>query len=108
MKWKVGISKIHGNGVFAAQDLGVGEDIGVSIPMVLDTNHSRTFLRNTFGLLINDSGTANSIIEKIGDDWHFIAKLFIPEGEEITVNYSECERKIDYESKITRKRVSVV
>ncbi len=108
MKWKVAKSKIHGNGVFAAINIKKGEDVGVAMPMVKDTERERKFQRNTFGLLINDSTKPNVKCVKVGNDWHFISLRPIAENEEIVVNYQDYIEKIDLESFIAGKRVSVV
>lgn len=108
MKWKVGKSKVHGNGVFAAQDLNRGEDVGVSIPMIKDTETERIFQRNTFGLLINDSSTPNVRCMKIEGDWHFVAITPIQEGDELLVDYNDYGDKVELESFIAGKRVAVV
>jgi hypothetical protein len=108
MKWKVAKSKIHGNGIFAAADIGKNEDIGVSIPMLEDTQNERKFQRNTFGLLINDSLKPNVKCVKQGNNWHFVSLRPIAEDEEIVVNYQDYIDKIDLESFIAGKRVSVI
>lgn len=108
MKWKVGKSKIHGNGVFATQDIALGTDIGVSIPMIRDTPRLRMFHRNTFGLLVNDSKTPNAKTVKRGNDWHFVAIKPIQENEEILVDYQEYLEQVELESFISGKQVSVV
>lgn len=108
MKWKVDKSKIHGNGVFATQNITPGMDLGVSIPMIRDTPDLRMFHRNTFGLLVNDSKTPNAKTVKRGDDWHFTAIKPIQEGEEILVDYQDYIEQVEIESLVTGKRVSVV
>lgn len=107
MKWKVQKSDIHGNGVFAATPLKSGEDIGVSIPLVSDTKSVKTYQRNVFGLLINDSKDPNCTCKKIGGDWHFVAIRSIEENEEILVDYKDYEKKIDMDSFISNKKVIV-
>lgn len=107
MKWKVQKSNVHGNGVFAAQNIKEGEDIGVSIPLVLDTESIKTYQRNTFGLLINDSKNPNCICKKINGDWHFVAIRPIMKDEEILVEYTDYEHKIDFDSFISNKKVIV-
>lgn len=108
MKWKVGKSEIHGNGIFATQNITPGTDIGVSIPMIRDTPHLRMFYRNTFGLLVNDSKIPNARTVKRGDDWHFTAIKSIKENEEILVDYQEYLEQVELESFVTGKQVSVV
>ena len=101
-------SNIHGNGIFARVDLKSKEDIGVSIPLILDTPTQVIFERNTFGLLINHSDQPNAECKKIGDNWHFVTLKPISSNEEIMVDYKNYEQKIDSESLITRKKVSVL
>lgn len=108
MKWKVGKSKIHGNGVFAAKDVEKNEDLGLAIPMVKDTSQHRMFQRNTFGLLINDSDSPNVKVVKKDDGWHFVSVRPIKEDEEIVVQYQDYLDKVDLESFIAGKRVSVI
>ena len=108
MKWKVGKSKIHGNGIFASEDISVGTDVGVSIPMIQDTPVVRTFHRNTFGLLVNDSKDPNAQTVKIGNDWHFVAIKSIAEDEEIVVDYNQYMEQVELESFVTGKQVSVI
>lgn len=108
MKWKVGRSKIHGNGVFANQNIKKGESIGIGIPLLGETPKTITFERNTFGLLINESKTPNAETIKIGKDWHFVAIKDIIVNEEIFVDYSDYEQKIDKVHLITKKAVSVI
>jgi len=108
MKWKVQKSSIHGNGVFASTNLKKGEDIGVSLPLVNDDNFVKVYQRNTFGLLINDSKTPNAVCQKINGDWHFVALQAIKKDEEICVDYSDYEAKIDMDSFISNKKVIVI
>ena len=108
MKWKVGKSDIHGNGIFAADDIDVNEDIGISIPLISETSNSLLYQRNTFGLLINDSKTPNAKTVKIGKDWHFEAIKHIDKDEEILVDYRNYEINIDIDSLTTGKKVSVI
>ena len=108
LKWEVQLSDIHGNGVFASTDIQIGESCGLAIPMIQDSEQSRTFQRNTFGLLINDSTSPNVSTTKVGDDWHFVASRFISKGQEILVSYADYELKIDQETIATQKKVSVI
>lgn len=108
MKWKVLKSEIHGNGVFAAVSINEGDDIGVSIPVISDEKQVKTYQRNTFGLLINDSNNPNCTCKKINGDWHFVAIRSIQKDEEILVNYKDYEMKIDMDSFILHKRVIVI
>jgi hypothetical protein len=108
MKWKVGKSKIHGNGIFATQDLQPNEDLGAAIPMIKDSSDHRLFQRNTLGLLINDSKDPNVKCSKVGTDWHFITTKSIPKDDEIVIQYQEYMDKLDLESFMSQKRISVV
>jgi hypothetical protein len=108
MKWKVGKSKIHGNGVFASEDVQVQEDLGVSIPLIEEQPESLLYHRNTFGLLVNESEDPNAKVVKLGKDWHFVSIKPIRKDEEILVDYKDYEDKIDLESFTTGKRVSVI
>jgi hypothetical protein len=108
MKWKVSRSKIHGNGVFASEDVKVHEDLGVSIPLIEEQPRSLLYHRNTFGLLVNDSKTPNAKVVKLGKDWHFVSTKPIKKDEEILVDYEDYESKIDLESFTTGKRISVI
>lgn len=108
MKWRVQTSPIHGNGVFANKDISENEDVGVSIPLIREDSISKIFERNTFGLLINDSNNPNVKCVKIGNDWHFVATKTIPKDEEILIKYNEYQKEIDYEIRVTGKRVLVI
>jgi hypothetical protein len=108
MKWKVSKSKIHGNGVFASEDIKANIDIGISIPLIEETSDYLLYYRNTFGLLVNDSKDPNAKVSKLGKDWHFVSIKQIKKNEEILVDYKDYENKIDLESIITKKRVSVI
>lgn len=108
MKWKVSKSKVHGNGVFASEDVKEHTDLGICIPLVNELLGHIMFQRNTFGLLVNESKTPNAKIAKVGKDWHFISTKPIKKDEEILVDYKDYEDKIDLESAITGKKVSVI
>lgn len=108
MKWKVSQSKIHGNGVFASEDVKEHEDMGVCIPLVEEGPDYIMYQRNTFGLLVNESKDPNARIVKVGDDWHFVSTKPIKKDDEIVVDYKDYESKIDLESILARKRVSVI
>jgi hypothetical protein len=108
MKWYIGKSKIHGNGTFCAKDVPKNTDLGLSIPINSETSISKIFFRNTFGLLVNDSKIPNAKTVRMDDGWHFVSTKPIKKDEEILVDYDEYIDKVDLESFISGKRVSVV
>lgn len=108
LRWKVGKSKIHGNGVFAAEDMPESFDIGVGIVFQRDDKGTVHFHRNTFGLLINESREDPNVKPvKMGADFHFVSLRPIAKDEELVTDYQEYLKKVEMESFITGKRVSV-
>lgn len=108
MKWCIKKSKIHGNGTFCVEDVPEKTDMGLSIPLTSETEDGKVFFRNTFGLLINDSKTPNVKTHKMNDGWHFVSIRPIKKDEEIIVDYDEYSDKVDLESFISGKKVSVI
>ena len=108
MKWCIKKSSIHGNGTFCTEDVSKQTDLGLSIPISFENETSKTFYRNTFGLLINDSKTPNVKTVKMNDGWHFVSIKPIKKDEEILVDYDEYADKVDLESFISGKKVAVI
>ena len=108
MKWKVLKSDIHGNGVFASENVAPNTDLGVAISLVRETSAQKLFHRNTFGLLVNESKKPNAKVVKSGNDWHFVSIKDINKDEEILLDYQDYLDKVELESIISGKQISVI
>jgi hypothetical protein len=73
-------SSIHGNGIFAAENMPRGTEVGV---VSRDKN-----VTDDFGRWVNHSECMNNgFIEDVGDNTYFVTSRRVYEGEELTVNY---------------------
>lgn len=100
-------SEIHGQGAFAIQDFGLGDEIGLALKLKIDDEATRVYDRTLLGRKVNHSGTCNSEVQKIGDNFYLIAKFYIPTGEEITADYGRFTEKLVRESAETGKEFVV-
>jgi hypothetical protein len=88
-KFKIGPSKIHGNGVICTRTIQKGERIGIAFTRNLETQE--IFITPDFGVFLNHKVKSNIrfIMVKQGDIevYYSVAIQTISVGEEITVNY---------------------
>jgi len=106
--WKIKKSPIHGNGVFARENIQIGTDLGVGLVLLLDNIKVRIFQRRILGLLVNHSTTPNLVFIRKQDEWSLRTIKQIQSDEELTVNYEDFKHKINKESKRLKKRVEVI
>jgi len=79
-------SEINGLGLFATEELPVGENLGVS--HVYDERFTNQFIRTPLGGFINHSDTPN-LKAYIDADFRYIKTLrHIKAGEELTLEYN--------------------
>ena len=79
-------SKIDGLGLFATEELPVGENLGIS--HVYDERFTNQFIRTPLGGFINHSDTPN-LKAYIDADFRYIKTLrHIKAGEELTLEYN--------------------
>lgn len=79
-------STIDGLGLFATEDLPVGENLGIS--HVYDERFTNQFIRTPLGGFINHSDTPN-LKAYINADFRYIKTLrHIKAGEELTLEYN--------------------
>jgi len=79
-------SEIEGLGLFAKEDLTVGEDLGIS--HVYDERFKNQFIRTPLGGFINHSDTPN-LKAYTNADFRYIKTLrHIKAGEELTLRYN--------------------
>jgi hypothetical protein len=79
-------SSIDGLGLFAVEDIPVGENLGIS--HVYDERFKNKFIRTPLGGFINHSDTPN-LKAYIDADFRYIKTLrHIKAGEELTLEYS--------------------
>ena len=79
-------STINGLGLFAAEELPVGENLGIS--HVYDERFTNQFIRTPLGGFINHSDTPN-LKAYIDADFRYIKTLrHIKVGEELTLEYN--------------------
>ena len=89
-KFKIGKSKIEGNGVFATKDLRNNEFIGNVVVDLQKTSLGNIYtITDDLGMWINhQSGTkSNAKLEREGNKYVLRALRKISKGEEITVDY---------------------
>jgi hypothetical protein len=108
VKWQVSRSSTHGNGIFAKENIFIGESVGDGITRVNENEVVINFERNVLGLMINHSEKPNVQCVMIDDDIHLVAIENIPEGEEIYVSYAQYEKFVDNYALETKKTVNVL
>jgi SET domain-containing protein len=79
-------SRIEGLGLFATEDIPVGEAIGVT--HVEDERFKDGYIRTATGAFINHSDTPNVSLVNNGDMKYGKALRHIKKGEEITTRYT--------------------
>lgn len=85
----LGESEIEGHGVFAAESIEQGADLG---PTHIKMPLYKGFVRTPLGGFLNHSEDANCMLENVYEwDDYLVFHLFpvrdIEEGEELTLNY---------------------
>ena len=94
-------SKIHGQGVFATQNIEAGCELGVTHVELSDTPYCEKLFRTPLGGFLNHSSTPNCFIHEahsyVNDSnniehWDFVESTLhtikpIKKGEELTVYY---------------------
>ena len=79
-------STIDGLGLFALEDISVGDNLGIS--HVYDERFTNQFIRTPLGGFINHSDTPN-LKAYINADFRYLKTLrHIKEGEELTLEYN--------------------
>ena len=88
-KFKIGPSKIHGNGVICMRTIQKGEIIGLGFTRDLKTD--KLFITPDFGVFINHKLKSNIMFIMIQNGdlemYYAVAIQTMNPGEEITVNY---------------------
>jgi SET domain-containing protein len=94
--YRVGVSNIAGKGTFATSFLKAGTDIGVAFRKKSSTgNADKDYSRTELGAMTNHSSEPNMNVVRKGDSYHFVTKVDIVKGTELTVNYNQ----FDFEGK---------
>lgn len=81
----IGVSKIHGLGIIATNDIGEGVDLGIS--HVKNDGYKDGLIRTPLGGFINHSDNPNCKYWVEGDSLRLITQGPIKKGEEVTVSY---------------------
>lgn len=90
MIFKIGPSKVHGNGVIAVRDIAKGETIGTAIiykafrPEVTD-----------MGKYVNHSYQPNSRLQFVAGRYDLVATEYIKADEEIIADYNDTPRFLE-------------
>ncbi len=80
---EIKVSKIHGSGLFAKEDIDDNTKIGLGWIVV-----GAELIRTPLGGFINHSENPNTIKEKVGDKYYLYTIRDIKKGEEITLKYT--------------------
>ena len=92
MLYSIKNSNISGHGTFANNHIHAGTDIGPAFTIVGHTGIADKDIKRTpLGAYTNHSGTPNSRVMKIDNDYHIVSVSDIRSGEEITINYNNFE-----------------
>ena len=78
-------SVIHGNGLFIKEDLKEGDVVGVCHAAY----NNNWYVIHPYGTMYNHSSEPNCIVKTEGDINLLIAKRYIYEDEELTVDYTK-------------------
>lgn len=85
-KYRIGPSRIHGQGLMAERSIVVGELIDVGIDYHLGII---PYITPHFGSWINHCQHANTKLTYLEGKYYIVATHLIKKGEEITVNYNQ-------------------
>ena len=85
--YKIGPSKIHGNGIFAKKNFEPGEYINICVSKIRDKYPQ--FDITNFGSHLNHSHIPNAELKVERPYYKTYAREKIKSGEEVTVDYSE-------------------
>lgn len=85
----IGISSIHGRGIFATSDIEEGHIFDISHVEDNSGNFHCNLIRTALGAFLNHSEENNAKIVKRGKYHVLIATEDIKDGTEITVNYND-------------------
>jgi len=85
--YKIGPSKIHGNGIIAKKNFKPGEYINICVSKI--RNKYPQFDITKFGSHLNHSHTPNAEIKREPPYYNTYARNEIQPDEEVTVDYSE-------------------
>ena len=80
---QIKLSKIHGEGLFAKEDIDDNTKIGLGWLVV-----GAELIRTPLGGFINHSDNPNTIKEKVDDKYYLYSIRDIKKGEEITLKYT--------------------
>ena len=80
---EIKVSKIHGSGLFAKEDIDDNTKIGLGWLVV-----GAELIRTPLGGFINHSDNPNTIQEKVDDKYYLYSIRDIKKGEEITLKYT--------------------
>ena len=102
---RIGDSVVHGQGLFAKEDIPQGTDLGLSHVFVMHDWDGKVWgtkywQRTPLGGFVNHSETPNVIAEVEGPRTHFFTKETIKAGEELLLRYEqEAIDKLEAEDK---------
>ena len=102
---RVGDSDVHGQGLFAKEDIPQGTDLGLSHVFVMHDWDGKVWgtkywQRTPLGGFVNHSETPNVIADVEGTRTHFFTKETIKAGEELLLRYEqEAIDKLEAEDK---------
>ena len=80
---EIKVSKFHGSGLFAKEDIDDNTKIGLGWLVV-----GAELIRTPLGGFINHSDNPNTIKEKVDDKYYLYSIRDIKKGEEITLKYT--------------------
>lgn len=106
-KYTIHTSDIHGSGVFAVNDITIGEVVGVALECVNENNDVLEFLRTPIGMYVNHASKGNVRLKLNGNDYYFVASRFINKNDEIVTSYDDYEKLIENTSSQLKKQISV-
>jgi len=91
---RIGDSDVHGQGLFAKEDIPKGTDLGLSHVFVMHDWDGKVWgtkywQRTPLGGFVNHSETPNVIAEVEGPRTHFFTKETIKAGEELLLRYEQ-------------------
>ena len=91
---RIGDSDVHGQGLFAKEDIPQGTDLGLSHVFVMHDWDGKVWgtkywQRTPLGGFVNHSETPNVIADIEGPRTHFFTKETIKAGEELLITYEQ-------------------